>query len=608
MNDLPNDLARPENLAEDAILSAHLGEIYRQPPGGLLNEFATLIRQTRQRQQQPSTPNVEQPTVGAAAQPLWSERDCVLITYADQIRQPAAGSPLQALCQFLLDYQLTSCFSSVHLLPFCPWTSDDGFSVVDYLQVDPSSGSWDDIAALGRETELMFDLVLNHCSQAHAWFQKFLNSETPYDRFFHAVDPATDLSQVVRPRSLPLLTPFETTRGTQHVWTTFSADQVDLNYAEPQVLLEMARTLVEYAVRGARIIRLDAIAFLWKEPGTSCLHARQTHAIVKLLRRIVDLAVPGTLLLTETNVPHKENVSYFGDGDEAHMVYQFSLPPLLLDAIANSDTSVISQWLATLQPPKPETTFFNFTASHDGIGVRPLEGLVSEARCQALVQRVLNHKGAVSMRNQADGSQSPYELNITYFDAVTDPQRPAAERVKRFLATQGIMLAIQGLPAVYFQSLIGAPSDHRGRAEKGQNRAINRRKYDRQVLDQLLAPGKASERPESAMPLVFAQYQRLLRIRRSLPAFHPNASQRVLELDGEGLLGFVRGESLPGETKATGGPLTVLCNLSEQPRQVLRQQLPNHSDWDYLTSRDCGTTRAITLAPFDLLWLGSRPS
>ncbi len=285
------------------------------------------------------------PADHASSSQLWDQRDVVLITYADQVRG-TDESPLRAQQRFLLDQSLDQVIRCVHLLPFCPYTSDDGFSVVDYLAVDPASGTWDDIASLRGSFDLMFDLVLNHASQQHEWFQGYLRGDEEYADFFIDQDPTADLSQVVRPRSLPLLTEFESSSGTKHIWTTFSADQVDLNYANPRVMLAMLETLVEYARRGARIIRLDAIAFLWKEVGTSCLHLPQTHAAVKLMRRVLDRVAPGTLVLTETNVPHRENISYLGDGhDEAHMVYQFSLPPLLLDAIHSQDTSVMRAWL-----------------------------------------------------------------------------------------------------------------------------------------------------------------------------------------------------------------------------------------------------------------------
>ncbi len=530
-------------------------------------------------------------TSPAGRESMWSEQDVVLITYADQVRQQGI-SPLQAQKRFLLDHAVNDVINCIHLLPFCPYSSDDGFSVIDYLAVDPASGDWDDIADLGGSVDLMFDLVLNHCSQHSRMFQGYLAGESEFADFFIDQDPTVDLSQVVRPRSLPLLTPFETDGGTKHIWTTFSADQVDLNYANPNVLAAMLKVLVEYARRGARIIRLDAIAYLWKQLGTNCIHLPQMHAIVRLMRRVLDLAAPGTLVLTETNVPHQENISYFGNGtDEAHMVYQFSLPPLLLDAVHSGETSVLRDWLATLSPPSDQATFFNFTASHDGIGVRPLEGIVPPQRVQRLAEIVAGHGGLVNTRRNSDGSDSPYELNITYLDAVADRSKVSpAEHSRRFLATQAIMLSMQGMPAVYFHSLVGSPNDLEGVAASGQNRRINRHKYDRGELNDALAE------PDSLQRRVFDGYRRLLSVRRTQPAFHPAASQRVLDLPGDGLLGFVRED-------AGGQRLAVLANLSGTACEIDHSAVDAESRNDLLADQQIPAGQPIAMRPFQVRWL-----
>lgn len=567
----------------DSATESLLHEIYGCVPDALSKGLAQL---------EGSTPDAETPDAETRdrddGSPLWSERDVVLITYADQVRREGL-SPLRALDRFLLDHSVDELVSCVHLLPFCPYTSDDGFSVVDYLAVDSDSGSWDDIAEMGQSFDLMYDLVLNHCSQQHQWFQKYLADDPEYRDFFIDQNPDTDLTATVRPRSLPLLTPFETDAGTKHIWTTFSADQVDLNYANPLVMLKMIETLVEYARRGGRIIRLDAIAYLWKVPGTSCIHLRQTHAAVRLMRRVLDRVVPGTIILTETNVPHRENISYFGSGDdEAHMVYQFSLPPLLLDAIHSGDTSVIRDWMKTLKPPSAATTFFNFTASHDGIGVRPLEGIVPNERVLELAETVRRHGGRVNTRRNSDGTDSPYELNITYVDAVADRSSVVpAEHSRRFLATQAIMLAMQGVPAVYFHSLVGSPNDQEGVESSGQNRRINRHKYDRSELDSALSDAHGLQRR------IFDGFTRLLEVRRGLPAFHPDARQTVLDLPGDGLLGFERG---------TGDDtVAVIANLSDRPRMVDASLVDASLRRDQLATEHLGDV--IPMRPFQVRWL-----
>lgn len=538
------------------------------------------------------------PVTSAAPTRLWDHRDVVLITYGDQVRDDR-HPPIEAQRQFLVDRNLHDLIRCVHFLPFCPSTSDDGFSVADYLAVDPELGDWDDLARMSESFDLMFDLVLNHSSQRHAWFQRFLEGDPDHANFYVTADPAADLRDVVRPRSLPLLTAFETAGGTRHVWTTFSPDQVDLNYANPKVLLAMIETLVQYARRGARIIRLDAIAFLWKQPGTNCIHLPQTHASVKLMRHVLDQVVPGTLVLTETNVPHLENLSYFGNGyDEAHMVYQFSLPPLLLDAIHSGQTEVLRDWLDSLELPSEQTTFFNFTASHDGIGLRPVEGLLPPERIAALVEMAQRHGGEVGMRAQADGSQSPYELNITYVDAVADRQTVSPpEHARRFLATQAVMLAMQGMPAIYFHSLVGSSNDLQAVQQSGIPRRINRHKYTRGELDAAL------DASDSLQRLVFDGYRKLLQTRRQLPAMDPSVPMEVLrDIPGDGMVGFVR-RPLEDARSDDRRPLVVLANLSDRPRHVDRSWLVDEVTEDVLSGDSLATADAIPMRPFQVRWL-----
>ena len=520
----------------------------------------------------------------------WDQTDAVLITYGDQVTR-AGEAPLQTQRRFLLDRGLGDLLSTVHLLPFFPYSSDDGFSVIDYRQVDAALGDWSHVAALGKSFDLMFDLVINHCSQGSEWFQRYLAGEEPYTSFFIEVDPAEDLALVTRPRSHPLLTPFETSRGTRYVWTTFSEDQIDLNFASPSVLIEMIDVLLFYLQRGAKIIRLDAIAYLWKEPGTSCIHLRQTHEVVKLMRTIADAVAPGTILLTETNVPHEENTSYYGDGDEAQMVYQFSLAPLLAEALLTGDASLLNRWLADLEPTPPGTTVLNFTASHDGIGVRPLEGIMPPDRLERFIDAVRRRGGRASMKRNTDGSESPYELNITYFDAAADPDHPdPALHVRRFLAGQALMLSLKGIPGIYFHSLVGTPNDYEGVRRTGRARTINRKKFERDELNAIV------DQENSPQARILGGYRRLLAVRREQPAFHPDASQRVLAAKPASVVALLR------ESPGGGQKLLVLANLGPNPVSVNAETLIGTPPKNDLLG-ECKVNMPITLAPYRVAWL-----
>lgn len=478
------------------------------------------------------------------------QSEVVLITYPDQIRGEGE-QPLRSLRRFLKEFRLQRLVRALHLLPFYPFSSDDGFSVIDYRQVDPCFGTWRDVRDLSQDFDLVFDLVLNHASSQSAWFRNYLQGCEPYASYFLEADPAQDHSEVTRPRTTQLLTSFSTSRGPRHLWTTFGADQVDLDYAQPDVLIEMIDILLSYVRRGARIIRLDAVAYLWKRAGTPCIHLTETHEIVKLFRDLIEALAPGVLLLTETNVPHAENVSYFGQGDEANLIYNFSLPPLLLDAFVNRDASHLKQWLRGLSEPPRGAYFFNITASHDGIGVRPLEGLLPPQRLDRLIDSAQARGGRVARKRNRDGSESAYELNCTWFDALCGDLTDPALQARRFLSSQAVMLALKGIPGIYFHSLLGTPNDSEAMRASGIPRRINRRRFQLDELRRLLG--------ESGSPhsMIFEGLQRFLKVRVQRPAFHPESAQEIWELGNDRVLALVRRP--PG----AGDPILSLVNLGQ---------------------------------------------
>ena len=565
----------------DAKLKQHLSLLYGELAAQVFVKIEQLIATYR--------PIITKHGAVDKGEPLWDESTIVLITYGDQIKNEGVPS-LRSLRNFLVEHQLDRSINTVHLLPIFPFSSDDGFSVIDYRAIRASLGDWQDVKHLGQKLDLALDFVLNHCSRESSWFAGYLNGEQPFADFFIEVDPEVDLSDVTRPRTSPLLTSVQTNRGERHVWSTFSSDQMDLNFASPSLLLEMLDILLLYVANGAKIIRLDAIGFLWKEIGTTCMHLPQTHEVVKLMRTILDAIAPETILLTETNVPHQENISYFGRGDEARAVYQFSLAPLLLDAYLRRDASLLQQWLEDLEYPETGMTFFNFTASHDGIGVRPLEGIVPPERIDALANRVLELGGKVNWREKPDGSQSPYELNITYFSALAETDDDSGElHVRKFLASQAIMLSLRGIPGVYFHSLIGSENDLEGVLQTGENRSINRQKFSSSQLRERLGGNNPQPR------FVFEGYQKLLSLRCRQKAFHPEAAQKMLSISDSRLIAFER-KSCDGEQT-----VIVLANFSNQ-QIVLPLPFAPSERFDLLSGdRIHGST--CTLNAYQVVWL-----
>jgi len=553
-----------------------------------------------------------------------SERDSILITYGDMV-QHKNQAPLQTLADFVNKY-LGDVVSTIHILPFFPYSSDDGFSVIDYRQVNPEFGDWEDVTRLGDNFRLMFDAVVNHISSQSVEFQGFLKGAPDFEEFFTVVEPGTDLSRVFRPRATPVVTPFETSSGEKLVWTTFSADQVDLNYRNPDVLIEVMDILLFYAAYGADFIRLDAVTYVWKEIGTNCINLPRTHRIVQLMRCVLDLAAPRVAIITETNVPHKDNIAYFGDGlNEAQMVYNFALPMLTLHAFHSGDVSTLSDWAKTLDLPSDQATFFNFLACHDGIGMLPVKNILSDEDRDEAVRRTLELGGFVSYKSNEDGSQSPYELNINYLDALSDPASPSGNlehldelninfmdaltdpekpnddielQAKRFLATQAIMLALRGVPGIYFHSLFGSQNWRAGADQTGRSRTINREKLQLNRLEQEL------QDPKSLRYSVFHGYCKFLKVRTSNPAFHPYGGQWVLDIHPS-VFALLR--------TSTDHQVHTLCmhNVTNQT-QALTIGLADLPITDSDPLRDTisgeqyqpdGQSFQITLAPYQVAWI-----
>ncbi|MDR1179077.1 MAG: sugar phosphorylase [Spirochaetales bacterium] len=530
------------------------------------------------------------------------EKSSILITYGDQF-QEEGRPPLEVLKSFLDSY-LSGTVGGVHILPFSPYSSDDGFSVIDFREVNPAWGSWKNIEEIAADYTLMADLVLNHCSKESPWFRAFLKDEAPYNDYFIALPPGTDVSEVFRPRTHPLLTEFKTASGPKLVWTTFSEDQVDLNYANPAVLAEMLGIFLMYIEKGARIIRLDAIAYLWKELGTPCLHHPRTHAVVKLLRAITDEICPWVIIITETNVPHQENISYFGSGDEARMVYQFALPPLVLHACIRGDSRFLQEWAKSVVLPEGGCTFFNFCASHDGVGVLPAKGILPEKELEEVITEIEKRGGLISYKTSANGN-IPYELNINYFSAIAEESLDVPLRARKFIASQSILLAMPGVPGIYVHSIIGSRNWQEGVKQSGISRRVNREKLSYAAFrEEMTAPGSLREE-------VFNAYENLLAARMNEKAFHPLAPLRVLPTAQE-CFALLR-ESPPEKNKK---PSRVLCLTNLCPKDaalsftVKDLGLGEQRCFTELVSGDTiypswegKESFSLTLEPFEVLWL-----
>jgi len=529
----------------------------------------------------------------AAHRNLWDQGDIAMITYGDSIKKDDE-KPLVTLHSFL-NKHLEGMVNAVHILPFFPWSSDDGFAVINFAAVNEALGDWPDIQAIASDYRLMADLVINHCSSRSQWFENFKQGVEPGKSFFVTASPSDDLSQVVRPRTSALLRETETADGMRLVWCTFSHDQVDLNFHNPQVLKEFVRIVRLYLDQGVHIFRLDAVAFLWKKVGTTCINLEETHEMIRLLRTLIEHAAPEAMIITETNIPNRENLTYFGNANEAHAIYNFSLPPLLVNTLISGNSTYLSQWLMCMPPAQNGTTYFNFIASHDGIGLRPAEGLLSDDEIGAFINTMQNFGGLVSWRDDASGGRKAYEVNISLFDALQGTtEGPDKWGKERFIAAHAIMLGLEGIPAFYVHSLLASGNDHDRVEHTGNNRAINRHQWDLDELEKHLAD------PHTQHHQMFERLKHLIQLRKQQPAFHPNATQFTLQI-GKQLFGFWR------QSMDRRQSIFCITNISDQPQELTLSDinLVVTDEWRDLISGEsyASIDHTLTLTPYRTLWI-----
>ena len=508
------DIEQHSELTQNLI--SILQDIYPEKDCSFLNKFAGALANKAQKNLSPR---------GNRDRALWSASDVLLIAYPDNINCQNT-SPLQSLQRFLTEH-LSNIISIVHVLPFFPSTGDDGFSVQNYFEVDEKLGDWGDVSELAKHSTIMADVVLNHCSVKNAWFTGYQNGDPEYANFFCTVPDDFDLTNIVRPRSSSLKEKFLVNGKESNIWCTFSGDQADLNFKNPRVLQKLIEVIFWYIEKGVRVFRLDAVAFIWKNSGTTGLSAPQAHLIVRLLRILVDYVDQGIILITETNLPVHENLSYFGNGNEAHWIYNFTLPPLSIFTLMFGDATQMRRWSMGMPPAPPGTAYLNFLSSHDGIGLRPIEGVLTDQQLDQMVSQ-LEHNGSLfSWRNISQSEQKIYEANITLFDSLLRiPSDPSGEfKIERYLAANCIMLGLEGVPAFYLNALFATGNDVEGVSKTGSNRAINRHKWSKTELENRL------KSPNNIENLVFKSLDELISIRKCQPAFHPNATQFTLQLE-----------------------------------------------------------------------------
>ena len=521
-----------------------------------------------------------------------SEKTSLVICYGDNVNSNQKSSI--EVFQNFFKKNLKKYFNAIHFLPFYPSSSDSGFAVKDHYKIEKRIGSWSDIKKISKSSHVMADIVINHSSARGLWFKNFLKKKRPGKDYFLTVNSKFNTSKVVRPRDHKLLKKIDIFGKSDFLWRTFSADQIDLDFKNPSVLLRFIKIMVHLVSNGVTIFRLDAIAYLWKKNGTNCINLKQTHEIVKLLRLISNLLNVETIIITETNLPEKENLSYFGKNDEANWIYNFSLPPLLIHAFLFENSSYLNKWSKKLPNAKFQNSYLNFIASHDGIGMRPTEGILNERSLNNFLKRLKKNGSKFSYRKVQNKSKKVYEANITVFDALkksdTDPNGKFF--LERYIAAHAIMISFEGVPAIYFNSLFGKSNDEAKYVITGNNRDINRYKWSYENITKKLND------KNSKQSIFYQNLGKLLEIKRKQKAFHPNAQRLNINL-GSKLFCFKR-TSL--DKKQTIISITNCSSVDQYPKLNKK-----YSKWKNIINPKINSlNKSFKLKPFETMWLSNK--
>ena len=518
-----------------------------------------------------------------------NESTSLLICYGNSVTDGNKKS-LKVFNKFYKKH-LKNNFDSVHFLPFYPSSSDSGFAVKDHYKIDPRLGSWRDVKKITKSCNVMADLVINHSSARGLWFSNFLKNKSPGKDYFFTVDKNFNSKKVIRPREHKLLKKIKLSDETKYLWRTFSPDQIDLNFKNPKVLIRFIKIIFNLINNGVRIFRLDAIAYLWKENGNTCINHTNTHNIIKFIRLVCNLLKTECIIITETNLPEKENLSYFGNNDEANWIYNFSLAPILVYSLLFEDSNKITKWSKNFPIAKLNNNYLNFIASHDGIGMRPIEGILSTNTQKKFLIRLKKNGGEFSYRKVQGVKKKVYEANITLFNAFkySDFDKSGIFGFERYMAAHTIMISFDGIPAIYFNSMFGNSNDNSKYIISGNKRDLNRYRWNKDKIEDHLKDQNSKQNK------YYKNMSNILAIRSKQKAFHPNAIRKTLKL-GANFFGIKR--------VSTDNKQSIYCITNMTSKlQLLKVNKNIFYKRNLFNSKLTKKSGKIQFEPFQTVWL-----
>ncbi|MDO9160773.1 MAG: alpha-amylase family glycosyl hydrolase [Methylococcaceae bacterium] len=522
----------------------------------------------------------------------------------------------------------------VHIMPIlmCPTgKSDGGYAVSDFRQIDDRIGNLNDLRQVAEEFKkrdilLTLDIVLNHTSDEHEWAKKAAKGERRYQDYYYIFDnrEIPDMFEQSMPEIFPESDPGNFTWNVEMqkwVMTVFHNYQWDLNYSNPEVFIEMLDIILFWANQGVDILRLDAVAFLWKKIGSTCQNERNAHLILQLLKDCCQVTSPGVLFIAEAIVAPVEVIKYFGEdaiiAKECEIAYNATFMSLLWDAIATQNTKLLYQGIKHLPAKLERATWLNYVRCHDDIGfgfddndVRAA-GYEPFAHRKFLVDYFSGHfeaspaRGMVFMRNDETGDARICGslASLAGLEAASESGDPVKTEiaVNKILLLHSLILSFGGIPLLYNGDALGVVNDYSYQddpSKSSDNRWIHRPKINWERADLRKKQGTVEYTLFNAM-------KKMIAIRKETSAFADYNNRELLDVRNEHLLCFLRFNHLrPSER------VLVVANFDANPQYLDLEVIAGSGINPYAQFIDlyngCKPTqynRQIVLPPYQFYWL-----
>ncbi len=527
----------------------------------------------------------------------------------------------------------------LHIMPIlkCPrGASDGGYAVSDFRALDERAGTLDDLRSVAtdlrkRNMLLTLDVVVNHTSNEHEWATRARAGEKQYQDYFYCFEnrDIPDMFEETMPEVFPETSPGNFTWDEdmgKWVMTVFNSYQWDLNYSNPAVFIEIVDIILFWANQGADIVRLDAVAFLWKKIGTTCQNEREAHLILQLLKDCCQVTARGVLFIAEAIVAPVEIAKYFGEdaviAKECEIAYNATLMALLWDAIATHNASLLNIGVRSLPNKLDRATWLNYIRCHDDIGLGFDDNDIRLAGYEPLAHRRFLVDYFTGEYDDSPARGQPFARNAKTGDArisgslasliglgsALDEDDPEGIEmaVRRILLLHSVIMSYGGIPLLYYGDEIGTLNDCNyldDPAKANDNRWLHRPRIDWDKAELRYQHGSVEQR-------IFEGLQRMIAVRKSIPAFADFNNRELLDTDNPHLFIFMRNDPFQ-----TGDNVLVVTNFDNAPQSLDLNDLRNRGRFAYGQVRDLCSGESPTLyhdtlviPPYRFYWLSDRPS